>query len=124
MRKSIPVLVATLIFVAVSGAAQADVSLSIPLQTGATSSVTTATYSCAGGEPFKVQYVNAGANTLALLPVDGEERIFVNVVSGSGARYASGQYIWWSKGETATLENELKEGSLTDCISADLPSAE
>lgn len=108
----------------VTGAAHADVSLSIPLQTGATSSVTTASYSCAGGEPFRVQYVNAGVNALALLPVDGEERIFVNVISGSGARYASGQYIWWSKGESATLENEMEEGSLKDCISKDFPSAE
>lgn len=108
----------------IAGSAQAGVTLSIPLETGATSSITTATYSCAGGEPFTVQYVNAGANALALLPVDGEDRIFVNVVSGSGARYASGQYIWWSKGDTATLENELEEGSLKDCVSTDYPAAE
>lgn len=120
MRAVIPTLVATMI----AGTAHAEVSLSIPLQTGATSTVITATYSCAGGVPFQVQYVNAGANALALLPIDGEQRIFVNVVSGSGARYASGPYVWWSKGETATLANELEEGGLKDCVSADLPSAD
>ncbi len=120
MRVAFPAIVAVLF----AGAAHADVSLSVPLHTGATSTVTTATYSCAGGEPFQVQYVNAGANSLALLPIDGEERIFVNVVSGSGARYAAGQYIWWSKGDTATLENEMEEGSLKDCVSKDFPSAE
>lgn len=124
MRTVLSTLVATVVATMISGATQADVSLSIPLQTGATSTVTTATYSCAGGEPFQVQYVNAGANALALLPIDGEDRIFVNVVSGSGARYASGQYIWWSKGADATLENELEEGSLKDCVSKDFPAVE
>lgn len=105
----------------ISGSAFAEVSLSIPLQAGATSTVKTATYSCAGGEPFQVQYLNAGANALAFVLVEGEERIFANVVPGSGARYASGPYIWWSKGENATLENELEEGSLKGCVSKDFP---
>ncbi|WP_255532641.1 MliC family protein [Paracoccus sp. IB05] len=76
------------------------------------------------GAPFTAQYVNAGANTLAILPIDGETRSFANVVSGSGARYASGQYIWLSKGANATLENELEEGSLKDCVSKDFLAAE
>ncbi len=120
IRFCLPVLA----FALTAASAQAEVSLSIPLDTGTTSNITTASYSCAGGAPFRVQYVNAGANSLAILPIEGETRIFVNVVSGSGARYASGQYIWWSKGETATLDNELEEGSLKDCVSKDLPVAE
>ncbi|WP_108485120.1 MliC family protein [Oceaniglobus ichthyenteri] len=94
-------------------AAAADLSLSLPL--GALDSVSGQTYACEGGESFTVQYVNSGANSLAILPIDGETRIFVNVVSGSGARYASGADIWWSKGDTATLENEMTEGSLQNC---------
>ncbi|MDN3711467.1 MliC family protein [Paracoccus cavernae] len=123
IRSALPALSA-LVLGLVGGAASAEVAVTIPLEVGPTSSVLTATYSCAGGEPFAVQYVNAGANALALLPVDGDERVFVNVVSASGARYASGPYIWWSKGDSATLENEMEDGSLTECTSTDYPAAE
>lgn len=99
----------------VAGAAQAEAIISIPLKIGATGSISAETYSCGDGEAFAVQYVNAGANILAILPIDGEERVFVNVLSASGARYASGTYIWWSKGDTATLENEIVEGSMIEC---------
>ena len=103
--------------VATTGVASAEATLSIPLALGATDSVLSQTYTCADGASIAVQYVNAGANRLALLPIDGAERIFVNVVSASGARYVSGEYVWWSKGDGATLENEMKEGSLQDCKS-------
>lgn len=99
----------------VSAPAMAEVALTIPLPVGGEVTASAARYSCDGGEAFTVQYINAGANRLALLPVDGEDRIFVNVISGSGARYASGEYIWWSRGASATLENELSEGSLIEC---------
>jgi len=48
--------------------------------------------------PFTVEYVNAGENHLAVLPVHGKPLIFANVISGSGARYAAGRYIWWDAG--------------------------
>ena len=47
---------------------------------------------------FKVQYVNGAGNSLAVVPIKGKSLIFSNVVSGSGARYAAGQYIWWEAG--------------------------
>ncbi len=93
----------------------ADVSISISLPADA--EINSHAYSC-GGEPFNVSYISAGENRLAILTVDGEERIFVNVISGSGARYASGEYIWWSKGDTATLENEMGGASPLDCTTA------
>ena len=108
-------LFATALF-ATAGVAAAQATLSIPLQSGTTDSVQSLSYSCEGSEPFSVQYVNAGANALAIFAIEGEERIFVNVVSGSGARYASGPYIWWTKGDTATLENGMEEGSLQTCL--------
>ena len=49
--------------------------------------------------PFTVEYLNAGENHLAILPVHGQALIFANVISGSGARYAAGQYIWWDAGD-------------------------
>lgn len=94
----------------------ADVGLTLALP-GATA-LTSQTYRC-GESAFEVRYITAGGNSLAVLPVEGEERIFVNVISGSGARYASGPYIWWSKGDSATLESEMEEGSLIECQAAD-----
>lgn len=109
---------------ATTGPASADVTLSVPLMIGTTDSVLSRTYACGDADVFAVQYVTAGANALAILPIDGEERVFVNVVSASGARYVSGAHVWWTKGDAATLENEMKEGSLQDCRSQDTPSPE
>lgn len=114
----------TLAMLATAGAAAAEATLSIPLKSGTLDSVQSETYSCGDGEPFSVQYVNAGANALAILPIDGEDRIFVNVVSASGARYASGAYVWWTKADTATLENEMEEGTAKDCDLQDSPPSE
>lgn len=67
-------------------------------------------YRCDGQDaPIRVEYVNADPVFLALLPVAGEMRVFVNVISASGARYASGQYVWWTKGETASLYDEMAQ---------------
>lgn len=66
------------------------------------------TYLCEGlDEPLTVEYVNAHPIFLALVPVAGESRIFVNVLSASGARYASGQYVWWTQGSEAQLYDEM-----------------
>ena len=102
-----------------ASAATAQATLSIPLKIGTTDSVLSQTYACGDAKAFAVQYVNAGANALAILPIDGEERLFVNVVSASGAKYVSGAYVWWTKGDTATLENEMTQGSLQECKSQD-----
>ena len=44
---------------------------------------------------FSVEYLNGAGNSLAIVPVQGKSLIFANVASGSGARYAAGEYIWW-----------------------------
>jgi membrane-bound inhibitor of C-type lysozyme len=44
---------------------------------------------------FSVEYVNGAGNSLVIVPVNGMSLIFANVTSGSGARYAAAQYIWW-----------------------------
>jgi membrane-bound inhibitor of C-type lysozyme len=48
---------------------------------------------------FSVEYLNGAGNSLAVVPVSGNSVIFASVVSGSGARYAAGQYIWWEAGD-------------------------
>lgn len=60
-------------------------------------------YTCKGGADLAVTYVNGEPDHLAIVPVEGGERIFVNVIAASGARYASGQYVWWTKGRDASL---------------------
>jgi membrane-bound inhibitor of C-type lysozyme len=44
---------------------------------------------------FSVEYLNGAGNSLAILPVNGTSLVFANIDSGSGARYAAKQYIWW-----------------------------
>lgn len=82
-------------------------TVTVQLDPGTETSVTLASYRCDQGDAFTVQYINSAQNALAVIPIDGAERIFVNVVSGSGARYVSGEYEWWSKGEEATLTNVI-----------------
>jgi membrane-bound inhibitor of C-type lysozyme len=67
-----------------------------------------AAYDCGAKGKLAATYVNSGPNSLALVPVEGQTLVFVTVLSGSGARYASGPWIWWTKGPTATLTNERK----------------
>lgn len=61
--------------------------------------------------PFTVEYLNAGENHLAVLPLHGQPLIFTNVISASGARYAAGRYIWWDAGDRGvTLYAEGVDG--------------
>lgn len=113
--------VLALALVATGGVATADVSLSIPVRIDAAGSLRSETYVCEDGEPFSVQYINSGANALALVPLEGEVRIFVNVVSASGAKYASGPHLWWTKGDLATLENAMDAGQIATCRLQDAP---
>lgn len=62
-------------------------------------------YDCATETPLTVTYLNAAPNFLAVVPVEGETEplLFVAVMSGSGARYASGHWVWWTQGPEASL---------------------
>ncbi len=66
-------------------------------------------YQCGTMDPIKVVYVNAGPNSLAVVPVKGDLLVFAAVMSGSGVRYASGPYIWWSHQGDATL-SDVRDG--------------
>jgi membrane-bound inhibitor of C-type lysozyme len=81
--------------------------ISIAVENGSPNMQTTAHYDCAG-KAVEVEYVNVEPDHLAIVPVDGSKRVFVLVLSGSGARYAAGRYIWWSKGNEASLYDETK----------------
>lgn len=66
---------------------------------------TRVSYSCDSEAPMTVTYINAGQNSLAVVPIDGQLLVFASVISGSGARYAAGPYIWWSHQGEATLSD-------------------
>ena len=76
-------------------------------------------YRCAGDVRLPVRYLNTDAGALAYLPAGGSKLLFVGVSAASGAKYAAGRYVWWTKGKNAFLEDAMQEpGSepiLKDC---------
>ena len=91
-------------------------TLTLDLTGAASADRTTIQYQCEGIGRLAVEYVNAGPNSLALVPVEGDMLVFVAVVAGSGARYVSGPYTWWASGRSANLSN-LFEGEDTEPVS-------
>ncbi len=63
--------------------------------------------------PFSVEYLNGAGNSLAILPVNGDSLVFANIVSGSGARYAARQYIWWdAAGRSVSFSSDSLAGKM------------
>jgi len=62
-------------------------------------------YECGSETPLAVTYLNAAPNFMAVLtpPDQTEALVFASVLSGSGARYAAGQWVWWTDGLEASL---------------------
>ena len=91
---------------AASMAAEADIRVTLDIPGDA--QIETHRYKCEGRDaPLVVRYMNAEPNYLALLAPGADERqmIFSNVIAASGARYTAGQYVWWTKGADATLQD-------------------
>ncbi len=79
-------------------------SLTITLGTSGDFDRKTVSYGCQGDQDsLSVDYINAAPNYLALIPLDGSTLLFNTVLSGSGAKYAAGKYVWWTKGSDASL---------------------
>lgn len=91
--------------------AVAEPMLSLPLQITEESSLNPIVYDCENGEEFHVTYINAGENHLAVIPVGDADRIFVNVIAASGARYVAQELEWWTKGNEATFTDLLENSS-------------
>jgi len=106
----------SLVFLAaLPGAAAAADAVTFPLSVASSKDVH---YVCKDNKDLTVSYVNAtNGDAFAYLAVDGKQHVFVGVTSGSGARYASGRYIWWNKGNTGTLsvDGEKSAPLLADC---------
>lgn len=69
--------------------------------------------------PFWVEYINAGNNSLAVLPIGQSSQIFVQVPSASGVRYASGQLIWWDARNTTLTSEALSGTKQSSCKTID-----
>ncbi|WP_369385457.1 MliC family protein [Limimaricola cinnabarinus] len=46
--------------------------------------MTTTSYACGEDPSMQVRYVTSDSESLALVPIDSEQRVFVNVVAASG----------------------------------------
>jgi membrane-bound inhibitor of C-type lysozyme len=106
--------------VAACGCASAT-DLTLHLKGSGTISRITAQYQCDAegvkmGLPagvFSVEYINGAGNSLAILPLGGKSVIFANVMSGSGARYAAQQFIWWdAAGRSVSLSSDSLAGKM------------
>lgn len=92
-------------------AALAD-TITIPLPKGRTAQTLRVAYACGAFGRVEAAYVNAPPVALASLSFKGEFVVAANVIAASGARYAGGKYIWWTKGNSADLYDvTLGEGA-------------
>ncbi len=98
-------MVLVVVLLAAASAAHAD-TLTIDLP-GAAERQTVA-YICGDGTKATAEYINAGSNALAIVTLDGKTLLMANVLSGSGARYAGQQYVWWTKGNFADFYDLAK----------------
>lgn len=84
----------------------AAVELNVGINLSGDVQIVTTPYGCGDTMPeLTVRYINAQSNFFAIIPIEGEDVVFVNVISGSGAKYVSGVWEWWNKGANATLLN-------------------
>ena len=91
---------------ALASPAIAAVGLDVGITLTGDVQIQTIVYGCGEALPeLTVKYVNAVPNFLAIIPIEGVDHLFVNVISASGAKYVSGEFEWWNKGSDATLHN-------------------
>ncbi|MGF6759368.1 MliC family protein [Paraburkholderia sp. GAS334] len=81
----------------------------------------TSKYTCATGRVLQVTYWNtANGQSFALVPVKGQQLLFVNTLSASGVKYQAGSYTWWTKGPRADLYDAMNGEDappvLSDCV--------
>ncbi|HET7410694.1 MAG TPA: MliC family protein [Paracoccaceae bacterium] len=94
------VIAAAALAAATLSAPAAEITISVPEATEIER--IQAVYSC-GDRRIPVEYINAGPVSLAVLTMDDTTIVASNVVAASGARYAGAQYVWWTKGDQASL---------------------
>jgi membrane-bound inhibitor of C-type lysozyme len=88
-----------------------------PASLAAAPKFTTQRYTCDRGVEVPVTYINAAEGSLVVLTVEGRQITLVNEPAASGARYGwpsdGANYVWWTKGNGATLFWKSPEGEAT-----------
>lgn len=97
-------------------------SLQLQLSTDGDFERRTVSYDCGTEAPLVVTYLNAAPNFLAMLsvPDSADPLVFAAVISGSGARYAAGQWVWWNDG----IDGSLYDATLGEDAEAVLACSE
>ena len=102
--------------------ASADLTIRLPGSVSISRKLVEYRCDAAGGKigipsgSFGVEYINAGANSIAVVPIAGNSLIFSNVFSASGARYTTQTYTWWESGSVVTLSSDSLAGKMeTSC---------
>lgn len=98
---------AALVCVLAAAAGARAATLEIALPDADAVETTSVAYECPQGE-ITATYYDAGDNHLAAVIIDGRTVVMANVISASGAKYAGGPYIWWTKGDEASFEDLMK----------------
>lgn len=89
-----------------SGALAGEINIPLPDDVEVTAN--SVLYKC-GEQNVSATYYNAGENSLVQLEMEDASVIAANVLAGSGAKYAGGIYIWWTKGDSADLYNLMDD---------------
>lgn len=86
----------------------------LPATTAVAQDFTTRRYTCDRGVEVPATYVNTAEGSLAVIHVEGSQVTLIGEPAASGARYGwpsdGSSYVWWTKGDEATLYWKTPEG--------------
>ncbi|WP_142779425.1 MliC family protein [Agrobacterium sp. T29] len=119
MKKSVAATCLAAFSMSVATGAMAE-ELVIPLPNGTTVEKVETVYQCAA-DKVEAVYFNAGEISLVRLGLKDGVTVAANVISGSGAKYQGGIYVWWSKGEEADLYDLMADPEMkkpVHCVEA------
>ena len=119
MKKSVAATCLAAFSMSVATGAMAE-DLVIPLPNDTTVEKVETVYQCAA-DKVEAVYFNAGEISLVRLGLKDGVTVAANVISGSGAKYQGGIYVWWSKGEEADLYDLMADPEMkkpVHCVEA------
>ncbi|KDR88233.1 hypothetical protein L905_25295 [Agrobacterium sp. TS43] len=119
MKKSVAATCLVAFSMSVVTGAMAE-ELVIPLPNDTTVEKVETVYQCAA-DKVEAVYFSAGEISLVRLGLKDGVTVAANVISGSGAKYQGGIYVWWSKGEEADLYDLMADPEMkkpVHCVEA------
>lgn len=110
--------IAALAAVSLAPASAGEIFIDVP---EASVEAQTVSYACGSDVRLDIRYINAGDVSLAVFLVEGRTVVASASVAASGVRYVGDRYVWWTKGDAASLY-DLMAGEdaapLLDCAAA------